>query len=140
MLGGCCGQAPIAREQRGIKRLGEGDVNGIVSREVVSQTPDPLKQRIVGMPAQRKLGQVGESRSTKVRIEFPMPRISPHRLCDFDVKQMRRVQRQSESNSRLSIIAAARMCRTTSTKTDASTTITGGRVRHESGQRAEQMA
>jgi hypothetical protein len=42
---------------------------------------------------QRKVREIGQSRSATVTIDFTIRRIPADHLCDLDIEQMRRVER-----------------------------------------------
>lgn len=86
------GQALVAREERRIKRFGERDIDGIVSREIGAQFPDTWQKDAVRVSAQGKVRQIGKSRPATVRVDLAICRIFTHDLCYFDVEQMGRVQ------------------------------------------------
>jgi len=54
----------ITREQRSVKSFRKGHVDGIVSREIVPQIPDPRQKEIMRMSAQGKVRKVGKSRNS----------------------------------------------------------------------------
>ncbi len=95
MMSGCRGESPVAREQRRVERFREGDVDGVVGSEIVPQIPDTRQKEIVRIPAQRKVGQVGESRATTLAIDLASRRIPADDLRYFNIEQMGRMQRLS---------------------------------------------
>ena len=90
---GCCSKMTVAREQRSVERFSKGDVNGVVGREIVPQVPDTRQKEVMRISVQGKVCQVGQSRTATVIIDFATRRIPPDHLRDFDIEQMRRVQR-----------------------------------------------
>src|SRR3546814_1342336 len=46
-LAGTGGKALVAREQRRVERFGQGDVDGVIGRQVRPQVPDARQQEIV---------------------------------------------------------------------------------------------
>ena len=42
-----CSETPVAGDQRGIERLGERNIGGIIGREVVPQIPDARQKNIM---------------------------------------------------------------------------------------------
>ena len=94
-MAGCSSQTLITCEQRSVKRFREGHIDGIVSREIVPQIPDPRQKEIVRISTQGKVREVGQSCAAAFAIDFAVRRISPDHLRDFDIEQMRHVQRLS---------------------------------------------
>ena len=88
-------EALVAREQRRIERLGESDVDSIIGREIVPQLPDARQQKAVRIATQRKIGQVGERLSAALVVDLTGCRIAADHMGDFDVEQMRRMERPS---------------------------------------------
>jgi len=95
VMAGCSGQMLITREQRSVERFRKGHIDGIVSREIIPQIPDPRQKEIVRISAQGKVREVGESRAAAFAIDLSVRRISSDHLRDFDIEQMRHVQRLS---------------------------------------------
>ena len=48
----------VKRGQRGVQRLGEGDVPGVVCGEVVTQIPHPFRERFVGEQVEPQLEEI----------------------------------------------------------------------------------
>ena len=92
VMAGRSGKAPITREQRRIERFGKGNIDGIVSGEIVPQIPHPGQKEIVRISPQGKIRKVGESGAPAFAIDLAIRRIAPDHLRDFDIQQMRRVQ------------------------------------------------
>jgi hypothetical protein len=59
------GETPIAREQRSVERFGKGDVDGVIGREIIPQSPDAWQKEIVRVSVQGKI------RDMSTRICFP---------------------------------------------------------------------
>ena len=95
MVPGRGGEALVARQQRRVERFGKGDVDGIIGGEIVSQIPDPRQKEIMRVSAERKVGEVGESRATAFAVDLALCRIAADDLRNFDIEQMRRMQRLS---------------------------------------------
>src|ERR1700722_6002084 len=87
------GETLIAGEQRSVERFGKGYVDGIIGREIVPQIPDPPQKEIVRISVQGKIREVGESRATTFAIDLAVCRITSDHLRDFNIEQMRHVQR-----------------------------------------------
>ena len=86
-------QTSVAGEQRSIERFGEGDVDGIVGREISPQTPHARQKEIMRISAQRKVSEISESRAAAFIVDLAVPRIPTKNLCNFHIEQMRGVQR-----------------------------------------------
>ena len=93
MVAGRGGETSVARQQRRVERFGEGDVDGVIRRKIVPQIPDARQKKLVRISMQRKVRKVGESRAAPFAIDLALRRIPADHLRDFDVEQMRCVQR-----------------------------------------------
>jgi hypothetical protein len=91
-MAGGCGQTPVARQQGYVEHLGERDIGGIIGRQIVPQIPNARQKEIVRIPPQRKVRQIGEGHAAARAIDFAICGIPSNYLCDFDIKQMRRVE------------------------------------------------
>jgi hypothetical protein len=85
----------IARNQRGVERFGKGDIDGIVGREIVPQIPNTRQKEIMRVSVEGKISEVGESRATAFAVDLALGRVPADDLRNFDVEQMRRMQRLS---------------------------------------------
>ena len=79
------GEAPVAGKQRRVKRFREGDVYGIIGRNIIPQFPDTQQKPIVRIPAERKVGEVGKRRASALRIELAGRRVPSNDLRHFDI-------------------------------------------------------
>ncbi len=87
---GGSGEAPVAGEQGGLEGLGEGDVGGVVDREVVSQLPAAGEERSVLDALHRHIAEIIESQPDPPGIqEAAASESAPHRR-HFEVDQRRR--------------------------------------------------
>mgnify|MGYP001393592557 CR=1 FL=1 len=86
------GEPGIAGEEHRVERLGERDVDGIVSGQPVAQGPDPAQERLVRVAFQVERAEVLESRRPRGRVELSGPHETPQRLSDLDVGQVRDVE------------------------------------------------
>lgn len=86
------GEAAVAGDQRRAQRFGKSDISGIVGRKIVSQIPDAEQQRLVGIPMQGEVCQIGDSRPASLVADFAPRHETAERVCDLDVEQMWRVQ------------------------------------------------
>jgi hypothetical protein len=87
------GQTSVASQQWHVERLGECDIGGIIGRQVVPQIPNARQKEIVRVSPQGKVCQVGESHAAALAIDFAFCGVAPNHLCDFHIKQMRRMER-----------------------------------------------
>src|SRR5260370_33080146 len=94
MMAGRNGETAVQVEQRHVQRFGEGDVDGVIGCEVVPQIPDSGQKETVGIAVQRKVGEKSESCTAMVVVDLATDCVAADRVRDFDVEQMRGVQRQ----------------------------------------------
>lgn len=87
------GEPLVAREQRGLEHLGEGDVHRVIGGEIAAQRPHPRQKEVMRISSQGKVGEIDERHATALGIELARGRVAPDGLRDLDVEQMRRVQR-----------------------------------------------
>ncbi len=87
------GETFVAGEQRSVERFGEGDVDRVIRRKIVPQIPNSRQKEVVWISAQREFHEVSESRATALRIDLTIRSIPANHLRDFNVQQIRRVQR-----------------------------------------------
>jgi hypothetical protein len=78
-------QTSVAGEQRSIERFGEGDVDGIVGREISSQIPHARQKEIVRISAQRKVGEISESHAAAFVVDLAVSPIPTKNLRDFHI-------------------------------------------------------
>ena len=62
-MAGGCGEAPVAREQRRVKRLGQRDIGGVIGRQIVAQLPNARQKEIMPISPQGKVREVGKGQS-----------------------------------------------------------------------------
>ena len=93
MMASRSGETPVARKQRSVERFGKGDGDGIRGGEIVSQIPDPRQKEIMRVSAEGKVSEVGKSRAAAFVVDLALCRIPADDLRDFDIEQMRRMQR-----------------------------------------------
>lgn len=85
-------QASVARQQWSVESLGQGDIDGIVSRKIAPQFPDARQQDIVRISAQGKIREVGNGVKPSRRIHLTRERVSANDLRNLDVEEMRGMQ------------------------------------------------
>ena len=88
VIPGSRGERRIASQQRCPKRFGEGDVNGVVRCDILTQFPDPEQKEIMRVSGQRKIGKIFERLEPPSGVKFTGPRISAKDLCDLDIEEM----------------------------------------------------
>ena len=93
MMASRSGETLVARKQRSVERFGKGDVDGIIGREIVPQIPDTRQKEIMRVSAEGKVSEVGESRTAAFAVDLALCRIPADDLRNFDIEQMRRMQR-----------------------------------------------
>ena len=87
--------AAVASKQPRVEHFCQGNVNGIVSRKVVPQFPDPLQQHVVGVATQREILKNVDSDAAASGPDLAGRGVAPQHLGYLDIDQMRRVQRKS---------------------------------------------
>ena len=92
MTGGC-GEAPVARQQGGVKRLSQRHIDGVIGRQIVPQVPHARQQEIVRISPQGEVGEVGQRETAACAVDFAVRGVAPDDLSHFDIEQMRRMQR-----------------------------------------------
>jgi hypothetical protein len=97
MLAGGCGKAPVARQERCVKRLGQCDIGGVIGREVAPQIPDARQKEIMRIPPQCEVGEVRQSQAAAFNTDISIRGVAPDDLRDLDIEQMRRVERLTRS-------------------------------------------
>ena len=86
-------ETSVARDERCFERFSESNVDGVIGGEIVPQFPHARQQHIMGVAVQGKNREVGEGRAALFAVDLPIRRITADHLRDFDIEQMRRVQR-----------------------------------------------
>ena len=90
----CCnGQPSVTCKQHGIKRFREGHIDSVIGCEVIPQIPSAYQKKIVRIPSNWKIREIGESLAAAPVINLARGCIPAEDLCHFDVNEMRRVQR-----------------------------------------------
>ncbi len=88
VIRGSRGERRITSQQRCPKRFGEGDVNGVVRCDIMTQFPDPQQKEIMRVSGQWKIGKIFERLEPPSGVKFTGPRISAKDLCDLDIEKM----------------------------------------------------
>ena len=60
----------VTGKQRGVEHFSQGDVHRVIGREIVPQLPDTRQQEVVRISVQRKVGEVGESRTAALGTDL----------------------------------------------------------------------
>lgn len=87
------GQALVSRQQWRIEQLCQRDIDGVISREVVSQAPHARQKEIVRVAMQWQIGKIGERCLAAFLTEIAARSVTPEHLRNFHIEQMRCVQR-----------------------------------------------
>ena len=86
MVAGRSSETFVAGEQWRIERFGQGDINGVIGREIIPQIPDARQKEIVWVSVHRKVCEVGKSHAATIYIYLAVRSITTHHLRDFDVE------------------------------------------------------
>jgi hypothetical protein len=86
MMAGRSGKTSVAGNQRSVKHFGEGNVHGVVGREIVPQIPDARQKEVMRISAQRKVSEVSESHATALDVDLAVRGIAANHLRNFDVE------------------------------------------------------
>src|SRR5665647_250516 len=86
------GETLVAGEEWSVEHFGEGDVHGVIGREIVPQIPHARQEKIVRISAQREVSEVLQGRAAALGIDITVSSVPPNHLRDFDVEQMGRMQ------------------------------------------------
>ena len=126
-------QRPVAGDDGGFDRLGEGDIHGIVCADVVSQLPRTTQQIDMGMTVEIEVGEIRDRFVGAPEETSAHPHESSEALNDFDIHQVRRMEFvRGRERGGLRLGRQLEVCRRDSNRADASTTITPTRVPHGS--------
>ena len=97
----CSSDPAIARQKRGVQRLGQGDIHRVVCGEVAPKLPGPLEKDIVRVPGQAEVGKVLQGLLPAAPAQPTRSGIPSKNLHDLDVDQVRGVQRLPVSKDTL---------------------------------------
>lgn len=86
------GKTPIMSEERRVEYFSQCNIHGIVSTEIVPQSPNPREEEVVGVPPDGKGEEVVEGSLSPVRIDLFCQCKSTDDLSDFDIEQIRRMK------------------------------------------------
>jgi hypothetical protein len=89
--GGC--DAAIAGEQRSVEDLSERNVNRIVRGECRTELPDARKEEIMRIAMERKVAKILKRFLPSLLSQRPVADIAAQDLGNFDVEEVRSVQR-----------------------------------------------
>jgi hypothetical protein len=87
-----CRKPPVARDQIRIERFGERYIDGVISREILPQTPHTRQHEPMRITPHWKIGQIGKGRRTPSVADISICGISADDLCGLEIDQMRHVQ------------------------------------------------
>jgi hypothetical protein len=82
-------QRPIPRHEGRIQRLGQREIGGVVSREVVPQLPDALQQNVVRIPVERKIGEIAQRLTAPFGRDQAQTDVPAQNRRRFNVEQVR---------------------------------------------------
>jgi hypothetical protein len=77
----------------GVQRLRKRQISGVISCQIVRHMPDAGEQDEMGIPRDRKVGEIGESFGAPFGGYDRRPHVAAHHLRDFQVDKMRSMQR-----------------------------------------------
>lgn len=83
----------VSGNKRRGEGLGKGEVRRIVGRDVVPQLPDPGEEQVVGIAAEREVGEVLECLQASFGVEISRGRVAAQNLSDFEVEKVGSVKR-----------------------------------------------
>lgn len=95
VVAGGGGEAPIARHQERIERLGQGNVEPIMASEAMPQLPDPRQQPIMRVAVERKIAKIGEKLAPPLRADLTGRSIPADDMRHLCIQHVRRVQHQT---------------------------------------------
>ena len=81
-------QPGVRGEQDDVEHFREGDVGGVVDRQVLAELPAASQQGPVRSPAQRQLDEIGEGQARSSHIEVPRPGPAADNRDRFQVDQL----------------------------------------------------
>ena len=88
-----CGSQPlVTREQAGVERFRESNIDGVKRREVAAQTPNARQKEIMRVAANGKIGKIGKRHAAAFVIDFPNGGVAAENLHHLDIEQVRRMQ------------------------------------------------
>jgi len=86
------GECPVASQERRTENFSEGDVGGVIGREVTAQFPDTLEERPMGVAFERHLSKGYERLTGALWRHLAGCLIAPQNLRNFQVDQVRSVE------------------------------------------------
>jgi len=96
----------VARDKGNVESLGESDVDRIERCQILAQIPSTFQKGRMRIPRQREIKQVVNRLTGTSRGNDAGHRLTSQNLGDFDVEQMRGVQRLKTSRqSRIYVLA-----------------------------------
>jgi hypothetical protein len=82
-------EAGICRDQWDVERFREGDVRGVVDREVLAQLPAPGQQGQVRCASEREIGQIGQSQTRAPAVKRPDGQLLAQYRDDLQIDEFR---------------------------------------------------
>jgi len=86
------GKTPIMSEKSGVEHFSQGDIHGVVSGEIVAQSPYPGQKEAVRMTPNGKVHEVVKGGLSPFRSDLPCHCKSANDLGDLDIEQVRRMK------------------------------------------------
>jgi hypothetical protein len=86
---GCLREPSVAGHERHVEGLGEGDVGGVVRREIVTQAPDPCQQGHVAHSLDAEIDEIRQRHLCLTLVERLGVQTAADGGHDFEVEQLR---------------------------------------------------
>ncbi len=86
-------QRPVSCDERSIQRFSKSQIGGVISGETVPHLPDARKQDEMWIAGKRKINEIGESFGAAVSGDDCGAHVAAQDLRDFQVDEMRSMQR-----------------------------------------------
>lgn len=93
----CRAQPTVPGNQRGFEALRQGDVDRIVSSEIVPKLPDSRQEYEMGIARNWQVDEINRTFFGAAGFDRVFPYQAPQHLRDFNVEQVRGVQRLTAS-------------------------------------------
>lgn len=123
------GKGLIEREQWRSKGFRQGDVGCVVGRDIVTQFPYSGQQQIMGITGQVEVCEVFKRLEASRWIELAAQGVTAKDLRNFEIEQVERVKRLVLGEQPTGDLRSGGCVESTSSRADASTTITGSLAR-----------
>ena len=87
-----CRNPPVTGEQGRVEGFGEGNVDGVVGRQVFTQRPDAIEKRFVAVTLQIEVSKIVEQLCSTPGVDLSAAHESPRDLCNLEIREMRDVK------------------------------------------------